>query len=168
MFLKIQIFKHKKFGLIKSEIHKKGKLKAAKQQPPFPPLTFFYTMNNTIRLYCLVRGESADRAFPVDIYVSDLVGNLKELIKKKKSPRFDTIAADELTLWKVSIPDNGDNLLKNFTPKEDEKLRATWDIADYFPHQPAKKHIHIIVERPAVIERKSSHNAAMLCHCACL
>src|ERR1700761_2594701 len=48
-------------------------------------------------------------SFSVTIQSSKTVDDLKDAIKEKKKPRLDHIAADELTLYKVSIPD-GKNL----------------------------------------------------------
>jgi hypothetical protein len=52
---------------------------------------------------CLVDGESTSRAFPVEIAAAMTVGQLKDRIKEKKTPKFDDIAADELTLWRVTV-----------------------------------------------------------------
>ena len=48
-------------------------------------------------------------SFSVTIQSSKTVDDLKKAIKEEKKPRLDHIAADELTLYKVSIPD-GKNL----------------------------------------------------------
>ncbi|KAF9364676.1 hypothetical protein BGX34_000777 [Mortierella sp. NVP85] len=53
-----------------------------------------------LTLLCLIEGT--DSCFPVDIERTKTVGDLKKSIKK--SPKFDGIAADELTLWRVKIP----------------------------------------------------------------
>ncbi|KAF9367044.1 hypothetical protein CPB97_006460, partial [Podila verticillata] len=37
------------------------------------------------------------------------IGGLKKVIKTEKTFRFDDVAADELTLWCVSIPITNDN-----------------------------------------------------------
>ena len=46
-------------------------------------------MSNTITLFCLVLGEPASNAFPVEIDKNKTIGDLKELIKEKKTPNFD-------------------------------------------------------------------------------
>jgi hypothetical protein len=61
----------------------------------------------TTNLFCLVDGQTTSNAFPVEIESTKTIGHLKELIKTKKDPEFDNIAADKLIIWKVSIP--GDN-----------------------------------------------------------
>src|ERR1700761_9308901 len=49
-------------------------------------------------------------SFSVTIQSSKTVDDLKDAIKEKKKPRLDHIDADELTLYKVSIPDDDETL----------------------------------------------------------
>ncbi|KAF9359030.1 hypothetical protein BGX34_008572 [Mortierella sp. NVP85] len=93
-----------------------------------------------ITLFCLLEGT--DSFFPVDIERTKTVGHLKDAIKDKKSPsppKFKDIAADELTLWRVSIPVV--NLPALLAPLSDKKklldslpdktkLEATEDISE--------------------------------------
>src|ERR1700680_1715292 len=55
-----------------------------------------------LKLNCIVLGDNPRRIFPVDIERTEIVGDLKEVIKDKKRPEFDHIATDHLELWKVS------------------------------------------------------------------
>ncbi|KAF9536462.1 hypothetical protein EC957_010882 [Mortierella hygrophila] len=92
-------------------------------------------------------------AFSVEIEPTKTVDHLKNLIKAKKSPEFDTIAADKLTLWRVSIsvvPANKHKpvVLDQFLEAATE-LDPTDDVADVFSEKPPKKTIHIIVQRPS-------------------
>jgi hypothetical protein len=58
-----------------------------------------------LTLFCVVAGESASHAFKLKkIPSSDDVDDLKQRIKAEQSPDFDDIDANELTLWRVSIP----------------------------------------------------------------
>ncbi|KAF9128807.1 hypothetical protein BGX30_014196 [Mortierella sp. GBA39] len=68
-----------------------------------------------LTLFCLVDGQSASRAFPVCIPFSRTVGELKKYIKIEQSPDFDDIAANNLTLWRASIPNNDSNLTSAVT-----------------------------------------------------
>ncbi|KAF9306176.1 hypothetical protein BG003_001088 [Podila horticola] len=102
-----------------------------------------------VTLFCIEDGDSTP--FSVDIDPLKTVDHLKVAIKDKKTPRFDDIAADELTLWRVSIP---------LGPLKDRKqiilgkvesateLDPADDISDFFKETPAKRMIHIIVQRP--------------------
>src|SRR3982074_2541963 len=95
--------------------------------------------DNKYTLFCVVRGEPARCTFAVDIDKNKLVSHLKELIKEKTQPEFDAVAADELTLWKVNIPDDDDvkDTLEQLVLEDNEEsgvqvLHPSWDIQDYF------------------------------------
>ncbi|KAF7727751.1 hypothetical protein EC973_007210 [Apophysomyces ossiformis] len=90
-------------------------------------------------------------AFSVKVSSADTVDDLKKVIKAEKSPRFDDIAADELKLWRVSIPITNENkddmvLSDNITTKKE--LLPTDELSDVFEGRPPKKTIHIIGQRP--------------------
>jgi len=109
------------------------------------------TMTNTLTLFCLVDGDSAP--FPVEIESTKTVGSLKDSIKLKKTPRFDDVAADELTLWSVSIPVSDDDddeaplYIDNILETDKKKLKATTKLSKVFGAVPEDT-IHIIVQRP--------------------
>ncbi|KAK5801605.1 hypothetical protein F5H01DRAFT_283857 [Linnemannia elongata] len=106
---------------------------------------------NRLNLFCLVDGQSTFNAFPVEIESNKTIGDLKDLIKGQKTPRFDDVAANELTLWHVSIADDDDDdglpVLLDSMP-EKKKLKVTHELSDIFNEKPAKRMIHIIVQRP--------------------
>ncbi|RIA95102.1 hypothetical protein C1645_734265 [Glomus cerebriforme] len=87
---------------------------------------------------CLVEGNTTANAFPVDINKDQLVGHLKEAI----------FHGDELKLWKVEIPGDHDDHLRNLSLQDQYELLAINDIGDYWPTSPPKKHIHVIVKLP--------------------
>ncbi|KAF9301974.1 hypothetical protein BGZ74_006041 [Mortierella antarctica] len=60
--------------------------------------------DNILTLFCLVDGEATSNAFPVEIESTKTVGHLKDLIKAKKTNNFHAVDANELTLWRVSVP----------------------------------------------------------------
>ena len=106
-----------------------------------------------VTLFHLVHGEPVENAFPVDIDKSKTVGVLKKLIKKEKAPDFDSVVADKLILWFVSIPVDDTTMLEelvleNNKKKGVQKLLPLRKISKVFPGKPADEHIHIIVERP--------------------
>ncbi|KAG0330716.1 hypothetical protein BG000_011552 [Podila horticola] len=109
--------------------------------------------DNIMTLFYLVDGEPTAHAFPVDIVPTKTIGVLKDLIMTKKTPGFDDVAADELTLWRVSIPDGDDDdddlpiLLDSIPGKDRKKLKAAREVSDIFI-KPARRMIHIIVQRP--------------------
>ncbi|KAF9321514.1 hypothetical protein BG006_002609 [Podila minutissima] len=104
--------------------------------------------NNRLSLFCLVDGEAASNAFPVDIMPSKTIGDLKDLIKTKKAPRFDDVAADELTLWHVSVPDDDDDDLPISlgSVPEKKKLKATSKLSQVFIGELPDDTIHVIVQ----------------------
>ncbi|KAI7817655.1 hypothetical protein BC939DRAFT_480963 [Gamsiella multidivaricata] len=94
--------------------------------------------DNDLTLFCIENGDSTP--FSVDIDPS-----------KTKTPRFDDVAADELTLWRVSIPlaplkERKPIVLNNIDSATE--LDPTDDLSDVFTHKPPKKTIQIIVQRP--------------------
>ncbi|KAG0246542.1 hypothetical protein BG011_002390, partial [Mortierella polycephala] len=102
-----------------------------------------------LTLFCLVDGEPTSRAFPLSTPSSQTSGGLKNLVKIKKTPVFDDIDADQLTVWQVSIPATEDEApIVLDTLNEKKKLMPTDDLSDVFIEKPPKKTIHIIVQRP--------------------
>jgi hypothetical protein len=96
----------------------------------------------TITLLCLVKGNTLANAFPVDINKDQLVGHLKKVIKAEKQNDFAGIDADKLKLWKVTIPGDQDDQLRNLILQDSDDLLAINNIGNYWPTSPSKKHIH--------------------------
>ncbi|KAI9239538.1 MAG: hypothetical protein BYD32DRAFT_478323 [Podila humilis] len=99
-------------------------------------------MTDTLmRLFSLVDEEATSNAFPVEIEPSKTVGHLKDLIKAKKTNNFHDVDADDLTLWRVSIPVVPANkhtpiVLNGF--ESSTELDPTDDVSDIFVEQPLK------------------------------
>ncbi|KAG0011590.1 hypothetical protein BGZ81_002100 [Podila clonocystis] len=107
----------------------------------------------SITLFCLQNGEAASRVFSVEMDPAKTVDHLKDLIKAKKAPRFDDIAADELTLWRVSIPIADDVeelpiLLDNVTGEDKKKLGPAMRLSNVFSKDFPEETIHVMVQRP--------------------
>ncbi|KAG0068454.1 hypothetical protein BGZ89_004695 [Linnemannia elongata] len=110
-------------------------------------------LNNSLTLFCLVDGESTSNAFPVGIESTKTFGDLKEFIKVKKTPEFNDIAANKLTLWRVSIPITDDDdevplLLNNVTDKDKKKLGPATHLSKVFLDSLPEMTINVIVQRP--------------------
>src|SRR6266542_2176954 len=101
-----------------------------------------------ITLLCLVKGNTTASAFAVDIDRQKLVSHLKDAIKAKKQNDFAGVDADKLKLWKVTIPGDQDDQLRNLILQDSDELLAINDIGDYWPTSPPKKHIHVLVSPP--------------------
>ena len=84
-------------------------------------------MSDVLGLNCLVFGESRNSVFPVKIPSTETVGTLKEAIKDKKRPLFDSVPADTLILWKVSVlfEKNLEESLEKFNP-DDTRPLSPW------------------------------------------
>ncbi|KAF9348102.1 hypothetical protein BGX34_002669 [Mortierella sp. NVP85] len=108
-------------------------------------------MTKPISLFCLTNGDSTSKAFPLSISSDSSVGDLKDLIKTKRNPRFSDVAADELTLWRVQVPvlaadKHKPVLLETLSSKEE--LLPTEDLSEVFRDPPLKHMVHIVIERP--------------------
>src|SRR5947207_2688431 len=99
----------------------------------------------SITLFCLVKGNTTANAFSVKISRDEPISELKEAIKAKKQNDFAGVDADKLKLWKVSIPDDRDDLLSNLTLQDQVELLATRDIGDHWSEKPPKRNIHVLV-----------------------
>ncbi|KAF9132814.1 hypothetical protein BG015_003663, partial [Linnemannia schmuckeri] len=55
-----------------------------------------------LSLFCLVDGNPQSNVFSVKPTPADAVDDLEKLIKAEKTPHFDDVAADELSLWPQS------------------------------------------------------------------
>ncbi|KAF9119193.1 hypothetical protein BGX30_004020 [Mortierella sp. GBA39] len=109
--------------------------------------------DNHLTLFCLVDGKATSNAFSIEIEQTKTVDHLKDLIKAKKTIDFNDIDAEQLTLWKVAIPDDDEDeevpiLLSAVSTKDRKKLKATRELEEFFTEPPLKKTIHIIVQRP--------------------
>ncbi|GBB87627.1 hypothetical protein RclHR1_01410010 [Rhizophagus clarus] len=82
----------------------------------------------SITLLCLTLAN----AFPVYIDKNSLVGDLKDVIKAKQKPFFDSIPTKDIKLWKVKIPDEHGDQLSNLSLQDQPELFATREIVDYW------------------------------------
>ncbi|KAG2047686.1 hypothetical protein BDR06DRAFT_1013629 [Suillus hirtellus] len=106
-----------------------------------------------LKLNCIVLGDNPCHIFLVDIERTEIVGDLKEVIKDKKRPEFDHVATDCLELWKVDLPVDKmiEHNLNNFTLDPMKSLSPVDEIIEIFPDAPPRKYLHIIVQcLPAV------------------
>ncbi|KAF8934293.1 hypothetical protein BGZ58_005809 [Dissophora ornata] len=108
-------------------------------------------MAQSLKIFCLVNGESTSRAFSLSIPTTADIDDLKDLIKSKKTPEFDDIAADKFTVWKVSIAviaASKHDVITLGSLKIKEELLPTDELSDVFGKEPLPRQtIHIIVQR---------------------
>ena len=92
-------------------------------------------------------------SFLVSIKRSQNVDDLKEAIKKRRQNKLNHVDSDELTLYKVSLPDD-ENLAKGAedalaNPDVHEKLNPpSCVISRMFPRKPPNDKVSIIVTLP--------------------
>ena len=106
-------------------------------------------------LNCLVHGRPKIQGFSVEIEINKTVSDLREMIKEKKKIDFASVDADQLTLWRVSIPHDDktdavlhDLELKNSNKNGIRKLYPLYKIEQVFDEKLADLYIHVIVEPP--------------------
>ncbi|KAF9991786.1 hypothetical protein BGZ79_003981, partial [Entomortierella chlamydospora] len=106
-----------------------------------------------VKLFCILDGDST--AFPVKVAADETVGELKKAIKGEKPNDLQDVDADKLVLFRVSVASSPKKQItlsklieeKECTPKELED--PTSEISEVFSTAPAKKTVHVIVQRPA-------------------
>ena len=104
----------------------------------------------SIKIFCLEKGRTpaVQHAFPVNISRDETVGDLKDAIKAKKPNDFAGIDADRLRLWQVEIPVDRNDLIQGQPLQDDDQLKATDYIDEYWTDPPKRRHIHVIVKLP--------------------
>ncbi|KAF8921659.1 hypothetical protein BGZ58_004055, partial [Dissophora ornata] len=111
--------------------------------------------DNLLTLNCLVEGDPISKVFALTASSTETVGQLRSSIHRSKPVWFKDLEAEDLTLWRVSIPDTDDDdddeapiLLNIVLTKDKKKLKATRELSEFYTATPPKKTIHIIVQRP--------------------
>jgi hypothetical protein len=101
---------------------------------------------STLSINCLLLGSDSSEVFEVKILKTEKVSFLKDLIKEKQSPRLNHVVASELTVWKVSLPE--DTITPELTVDGIKALRSVEKISSVFGEALVDEHIHILVQAP--------------------
>ena len=101
----------------------------------------------SITLLCLVKGNTTANAFPVHIDGNSLVGDLKKVIREEIDVPANFKAKD-LKVWKVTIPGDQDDQLRNLILQDSDELLAIRKFSKYFSDLPLEEHIYVLVEPP--------------------
>ncbi|KAG0195906.1 hypothetical protein BGX28_000397, partial [Mortierella sp. GBA30] len=102
-----------------------------------------------LTLFCLVDGGSTSQAFSVEIDREKTVDHLKKLIKTEKTNVFSDVDADQLTLWRVSIPDEHQGSVITIDALEDKtELNKPRALLSMVFDKPPDDNTYILVQRP--------------------
>ena len=120
----------------------------------------------SLSLNCLIHSEVTEKMFTVKIPKTENVSILKDLIKEKKAPHFDHIAASDLVLWMVDL--DLDELgagpvhvnLKDI--KTCQKLHTVKRISSIFDEALMDEHVHILVQAPTGTLHKIGINTYLI------
>ncbi|KAG1907469.1 uncharacterized protein F5891DRAFT_1169607 [Suillus fuscotomentosus] len=101
----------------------------------------------SIKLNCLVLGDHPWNIFPVEIISTEVVGNLKDLIKEKNQHEFNNFDAKNLKQWKVDLPidDTFDGNLNELELDHKKPLSPVDGMFEVFDSPPQHKHLHIVM-----------------------
>ena len=99
-----------------------------------------------LSLNCFVLGDDLRKLFTVEVEKTKNVSILKDLIKEKKAPHLDHVAASDLDLWNVSIPvgDDADKRLRSISNLQ--PLDAFLRLSEFSPVE--EGYLHILVQAP--------------------
>jgi hypothetical protein len=120
---------------------------------PAPPSdSRFYHHNLDIN--CIVFGDDPSHVFTIEIEGTKNVSALKEAIKDKMRPAFDHVPAHILVLWKVCVAVDGslNENLSDLDLRSEQPLRPLDELSEVFLDRLARKHLHILVQRPPTRE----------------
>ncbi|KAG9296737.1 hypothetical protein G9A89_001369 [Geosiphon pyriformis] len=116
-------------------------------------------LEQPISVFCLVQGESKEKAFAVDIEKSKTVSHLREQIWEKRQHTFSNVDAPELTLWAVSVPIGDGTVQIDLTQVEKRKLLLRSKIVNVISeYELTNEGFYIVIEPPAaptIIESRS-------------
>jgi hypothetical protein len=115
-----------------------------------------------LSLNCLVVGDVLDRMFTVEIPKTENASILKKLIKEKKAPHLNHVAASDLDLWQVSFLI--DDFPSQYPITVGPKLRPEKLLSDAFPLELDTNRIHVVVRDPGQCECYVDSGLLLLIH----
>jgi hypothetical protein len=101
----------------------------------------------SLKLNCLILGDSQKNIFKVQIPLADDVSALRKAIKEEKRPVLDHVPADALELWKVDLPGDGslETELQQLSFDDKASLSPLDRLSDTFKDVPVERRLHIVV-----------------------
>jgi hypothetical protein len=107
-----------------------------------PPDTLLLCLN------CFVDGDQPNQTFTVEVPKIKNVSILKDLIKEKKAPHFNHVAASDLDLFLVSESFLIDDLASKQPPSNGTPLRPNKRLSSLFAGDLSEDDLHIWVKAP--------------------
>jgi len=111
--------------------------------PSEPPDTQLLCLN------CFVDGDQPNQAFSVEVPKTKNVSILKDLIKEKRSHRFENVDASDLNLFLVSETFLIDDLASKQPPSNGYPLRPNKRLSSLFARDLSDDDLHIWVKAPS-------------------
>jgi hypothetical protein len=103
-----------------------------------------------LSLTCYLLGDNVKRYFIVKIEETESVSIFKDLIKEKKAPHLDHVAASDLDIWKVDLPiSNLKKSLDKIELNDDNSLSQVQKLSGVFSTL-VSEHVHIVIKSPSV------------------
>ncbi|KAF9297132.1 hypothetical protein BGZ88_010967 [Linnemannia elongata] len=120
--------------------------------------------DNHPTLLCLVEGDPISKAFAMPVPSTGIIGQFRSIIHLSKPVWFKDLEAEDLTLWRVSIPVVSANKHKPVVMNEigsPTELDPIDDVSEVFPSQDKlpKKTINVIIQRPPPVPVPTSRSA---------
>jgi hypothetical protein len=114
--------------------------------PSEPPDTQLLCLN------CFVDGDQPNQTFTVEVPKTKNVSILKDLIKEKKAPHLDHVAASDLDLFLVSKSFLIDDLASKQPPSNGSPLRPNKRLSSLFAGDLSDDDLHILVKAPGTLQ----------------
>ena len=102
----------------------------------------------SLSLNCLIHGEGQGKMFTVKIDNTENVSILKDLIKEKKAPHLNHVAASDLDLWMVDTQLDGLGEEPVYANLNNEKLSPRKKLTFLFNGTVDEGRLHIIAKAP--------------------
>ncbi|KAF9896598.1 hypothetical protein BX616_007140, partial [Lobosporangium transversale] len=109
-----------------------------------------------LKIFCIVDGEAT--AFSVKILSNCSVDELKQAIKAAKKNAFKDIDADQLTLYRVSIPDEDKTVVESEIVSKEALTIASMELWEIFNSELPRKTIHVFVKPPQRGQKRGRDN----------
>ncbi|KAG0290730.1 hypothetical protein BGZ98_003305 [Dissophora globulifera] len=104
----------------------------------------------TLTFFCVITGDPASSAFPVELPADKTVGDLKDAIVSKSPTAFNNIDAKDLVIWQAIIPDDNQKtvIAIDALDHKEELDKPRRRLGEFFSKSP-DDNTYVIVRRPS-------------------